>query len=78
MEQWPFIDYCRVQRNKEQDSVDPISYEHISILEDWVTGKPLCSEDLDSSDWMIVDPPLGNTMLLGTPIDDFEALGTGN
>lgn len=66
-----------VQRNKEQDSVDPLSYEHISILEDWVMGRPLCSEDLESSDWMVLDPPLGNTMLLGIPIDDFEALGTG-
>lgn len=66
-----------VQRNKEQDLVDPISHENISIVEDWVMGKPLCSEDLESSDWMTVDPPSGNTMLLGTPIDDFEALGAG-
>ncbi|KAL3523848.1 hypothetical protein ACH5RR_016682 [Cinchona calisaya] len=66
-----------VQRNKQQDFLDPISHENISIVEDWVIGKPLYSEDLENSDWMTVDPPLGNTVLLGMPIDDFEALGAG-
>lgn len=40
--------------------------------------KQLFSDDLETSDWMTVDPPIGNTMLLGMPIDDFEALGAGN
>ncbi|CAI9092499.1 OLC1v1027754C1 [Oldenlandia corymbosa var. corymbosa] len=65
------------QGNKEQDILDPISHEHISLAEDWVIGKPLCPEDMESSDWMTVDPPLGNIMLLGLPIDDVDALGTG-
>lgn len=36
------------------------------------------SEDLESSDWMAVDPPLGSIAPLGPLIDDIEALGTGN
>jgi hypothetical protein len=68
----------RFQSNKEQVIVDPISYESADVARDWVMGKPLCSEDLETSDWMTVDPPIGNTMLLGMPIDDVEALGAGN
>ncbi|CAK9135645.1 unnamed protein product [Ilex paraguariensis] len=62
------------RKNKEQDAVDPISYNNINIVEDWVTEE-LCSEDYGSSDWMSVDPPLGNITLLGPQIDDIEALG---
>ncbi|KAA8539485.1 hypothetical protein F0562_026177 [Nyssa sinensis] len=66
-----------VRKNKEQDAVDPISYDNIDIVEDWVTEKELCSEDFGSSDWMTVDPPLGNPMILGPSIDDAEELGAG-
>uniref|UniRef100_A0A5B7C0P4 BED-type domain-containing protein n=1 Tax=Davidia involucrata TaxID=16924 RepID=A0A5B7C0P4_DAVIN len=66
-----------VWKNKEQDAVDPISYENIDIVEDWVTEKELCSDDFGSSDWMTVDPPLGNTMILGPSTDDVEDLGAG-
>ncbi|KAI8029584.1 AUGMIN subunit 1 [Camellia lanceoleosa] len=64
-------------QNKEQDSVDPISFENIGIVGDWVMEKEGCSEDFGSIDWMTVDPPLGNAMLLGPSTDDVEDLGTG-
>lgn len=36
------------------------------------------TDDIGRSDWMTVDPPLGNIMVLGPPqVDDFEALGEG-
>lgn len=65
------------QRSKEQVTIDPISYENFDVAGEWVIGKALCGEDLETSDWMTVDPPIGNTMLLGMPIDDIEALGAG-
>lgn len=66
-----------VCKNKEQDSVDPISFENTGIVGDWVMEKEGCSEAFGSIDWMTVDPPLGNTMLLGPSTDDVEDLGTG-
>nr|GMD57603.1 Spore coat protein like [Ipomoea batatas]GME19592.1 Spore coat protein like [Ipomoea batatas] len=65
------------QKNREQGPVDPISYENIELVKDWVSEKELCSEEPSSSDWMAVDPPLGNTVLFAPAVDDFEALGAG-
>lgn len=67
----------KYQWNKEKDFMDPIAYNNINVVEDWVTEKEICAEDVGSSDWMTVDPPLGNIMLLGPQDDDVEALGTG-
>ncbi|KAG8390833.1 hypothetical protein BUALT_Bualt01G0124600 [Buddleja alternifolia] len=67
-----------VSGSKQQEVVDPISFEHIDVFEDWVVDKELSSEEGSGNvDWMAVDPPLGNTMLLGQQIDDVEALGAG-
>ncbi|GMH04257.1 hypothetical protein Nepgr_006096 [Nepenthes gracilis] len=66
---------------KEQDIVDPISFDSISVR-DWIAGKELCLEDFGSSDWMALDPPSSNTTLstdeaeeLGAGFDDFEIFG---
>ncbi|XP_022856805.1 uncharacterized protein LOC111377887 isoform X2 [Olea europaea var. sylvestris] len=66
-----------VLSDKEQETLDPISYDIFSIVEDWIMDKELISEGSENSDWTAVDPPLGNTALLGPPIDDVEALGGG-
>lgn len=58
--------------------MDPISFENMGIVGDWVMVKEGCSEDFGSSNWMTVDPPMGNTMLLGPSTDDVEDLGAGN
>uniref|UniRef100_A0A2P2J1R6 DNA binding protein n=2 Tax=Rhizophora mucronata TaxID=61149 RepID=A0A2P2J1R6_RHIMU len=65
-----------ISKNEEQDSVDPISFDSISVLEDWVKGKDLCSEGCANLDWMTLDP-LTNTRPLGTSNDDVEELGAG-
>ncbi|GER36693.1 hAT transposon superfamily [Striga asiatica] len=68
-----------VTGNKLPKAVDPISYEHINLVEDWVVdnNKDLCSEGSENTEWMAVDPPLGNVMSLGPQTDDVEALGAG-
>nr|XP_043618511.1 uncharacterized protein LOC122590246 [Erigeron canadensis]XP_043618512.1 uncharacterized protein LOC122590246 [Erigeron canadensis] len=63
--------------NKEQDSSDPISYDNIHSVEAWVTEKEIHADDISRSDWMTVDPPLGNVSVLGPQVDDIEALGEG-
>lgn len=68
----------RVDKNIREDSMDPISFDSISIVEDWVTGKDECSEDHESSNWMALDSSFASTMLLGPSNDDVEDLGSGN
>ncbi|KAL3835402.1 hypothetical protein ACJIZ3_010138 [Penstemon smallii] len=63
--------------DEQQKTVDPISYENIDIVGDWVMDKEVGSEGLGTADWMAVDPPSGNVVLSGPPVDDIEALGTG-
>lgn len=58
--------------------MDSISYEKMELVHNWVSRREQMSEDLESSDWMAVDPPLGSIAPLGPLIDDIEALGTGN
>ncbi|KAK9061150.1 hypothetical protein SSX86_018330 [Deinandra increscens subsp. villosa] len=63
--------------NKEQENTDPISYENINSVEAWVTEKEIHTNEIGRSDWMTVDPPIGNVMILGPEADDIEALGEG-
>lgn len=64
-------------KSKEHDSIDPISFESLNKVEDWVTGTEVCLEDNGNSDWMALDPPSENMMLLGPSNDDAEDLGAG-
>lgn len=63
--------------NREHDPRDPISFDSSNVVDDWVSEKEACLEDYGSSDWMVLDPPSGNTMLLGPPNDEPEDLGAG-
>ncbi|KAJ6432624.1 hypothetical protein OIU84_019793 [Salix udensis] len=63
-----------VDKNEEQD---PISFDSNNILEDWIKGKELCSEDFDTLNWMAIDPPSDNARLLGTSDSEIEDLGAG-
>ncbi|CAH9103901.1 unnamed protein product [Cuscuta epithymum] len=69
--------HLRAQKDREDVSVDPISYENIPFVKDWVSEREICSDEPASSDWMAVDLPLSNAMLLSPQVDDFEALGAG-
>ncbi|KAM1126090.1 hypothetical protein ACFX2B_040813 [Malus domestica] len=66
-----------VDKNSEQDVMDPISFENISMTEDWVTGKDMCLDDNGSFDWMELDSTSASTMLLGPSNDDADDLGSG-
>ncbi|KAL6123680.1 hypothetical protein ACLB2K_076199 [Fragaria x ananassa] len=66
-----------VDKNNGEDCMDPISFDSISLVEDWVTGKDVCSEDFEGSSWMSLDSPSASTMLLGPSNDDAEDLGSG-
>lgn len=59
-----------VHKNKEQDYVDPISYDCMSLVEDWVMEKEVCFDDYGSSDWMSLNSPTTNTMPPGALVDD--------
>lgn len=69
---------CRAVKNREHDAADPISCDIINTSEDWVTENEVGMEDTGSADWMNVVPPLGHMTLLGSEIEDIEALGAGN
>lgn len=70
--------FYRVGKSKEQDSIDPISFDGINVVEDWIMGKDVCVDDYGSIDWMSVVPPSTNTMLLGSSNDEAEDLDTGS
>ncbi|KAJ0100770.1 hypothetical protein Patl1_06433 [Pistacia atlantica] len=71
------LNFYRFSKNKEQDSMDPVSSDGVNTAEDWITGKDVCLEDYGTSDWMALDPPASNTMLLGSASDEVEELGEG-
>ncbi|KAF2296098.1 hypothetical protein GH714_036135 [Hevea brasiliensis] len=52
-----------VGKNEEQDTIDPISFDSVSALEDWVREKDMSSEDYENTDWMALDPPAANTRI---------------
>ncbi|KAH7537159.1 hypothetical protein FEM48_Zijuj03G0062400 [Ziziphus jujuba var. spinosa] len=66
-----------VDRSNGQDSIDPISFDCVGVVEDWVRMKDMCLDDHGDTDWTALDPPSANTMLLGPPNDDADDLGAG-
>ncbi|KAL3568857.1 hypothetical protein D5086_028747 [Populus alba] len=66
-----------VDGNKKQIPEDPISFDNISIIEDWITQNDLSLEDHGSSDWMSLVPPSVNTMPLVPSTDESEDVATG-
>lgn len=58
--------------------MDTISHDKMELVHNWVSKTELSLEDMESSDWMTVDPPWGSIAPLGPLVDDIEALGAGN
>lgn len=56
--------------------MDPISFDAVSVVEDWVR-EDVCFEDYSNSDWMALDQLSLNTMYLGLPVDEIDELGAG-
>lgn len=63
--------------SKEQDSRDPLSFNSIGNVEDWIRPRDLELEEYGNSDWMELDPSSVNTMLLQPLNDEAEELGEG-
>ncbi|KAJ6779027.1 hypothetical protein OIU74_002756 [Salix koriyanagi] len=66
-----------VDGNKKQIPEDPVSFDDISIIEDWITQNEPSLEDDGSSDWMSLVPPSVNTMPLVPSTDESEDVATG-
>ncbi|KAJ6756657.1 hypothetical protein OIU79_028945 [Salix purpurea] len=66
-----------VDGNKKQIPEDPVSFDDISIIEDWITQNEPSLEDDGSSDWMSLVPPSVNTMPLVPSTDESEDVTTG-
>nr|TKS17639.1 hypothetical protein D5086_0000010100 [Populus alba] len=67
--------FALVNKNEEQDP--PISCDSNSILEDWVKGNEVCSDDFETLNWMAVDPPSDDARLWGNSHSEVEDLGAG-
>ncbi|XWS56608.1 hypothetical protein CRYUN_Cryun09bG0100900 [Craigia yunnanensis] len=63
--------------SKQQDSMQPMSLEATTIVEDWVTGIETFLEDDTYSDWTALDALSANTMLLRPSSDEVEELRAG-
>ncbi|KAM3375946.1 putative protein isoform X1 [Capsicum galapagoense] len=75
-----FVQYnlwLRQRKNMEPDCMDTISHDKMELVHNWVSKTELSLEDMESSDWMTVDPPWGSIAPLGPLVDDIEALGAG-
>ncbi|XP_048225512.1 uncharacterized protein LOC8264909 [Ricinus communis] len=66
-----------VDESKNQVPLDPISFDNISIVEDWILQNDICLEDYESADWMSLVPPSANNMPAGSAVDEIEDLGVG-
>ncbi|CAL1388754.1 unnamed protein product [Linum trigynum] len=58
-------------KKEEQDTLDPLSYENVRFLEDWVNSKDVFIEESMKSDWAAIDPPHGNKSMLGGHSEDY-------
>lgn len=63
--------------SKEQDFSDPLSFDRISDVEEWIRPRDLYLDEYGNSDWMALDPSSVNTMLLRPLNDEAEDLGEG-
>ncbi|KAJ7963886.1 hAT transposon superfamily, partial [Quillaja saponaria] len=61
---------------KEEDPIDPLSFDIIDIVEDWVTEDEVWLEDYGSSNWKSLEPPAIDKMPFGPSIDEVEFIGS--
>lgn len=63
--------------NKEQESSDPLSFDNISNVEDWIRPQELYIEEYGNSDWMALESSSINTILLRPLNDEPEEICEG-
>ncbi|PPD98718.1 hypothetical protein GOBAR_DD04244 [Gossypium barbadense] len=61
-----------VLQKQEKDSLDPLAFNNKDILEDWIADNEVSPDNLESSDWKSLDPPVGNRTTLTPPGDEAE------
>ncbi|XP_010262570.1 PREDICTED: uncharacterized protein LOC104601077 [Nelumbo nucifera] len=66
-----------LRKNQELDAMDPISFDNIDTVENWITEKEAVTMENGSSDWMALDQPLANAMLAPSPNDEAYGLDAG-
>ncbi|XP_024019201.1 uncharacterized protein LOC21412191 isoform X2 [Morus notabilis] len=64
-------------RTKVLEYADPLSFDRKSVVEDWIMEKEVNLEDIRSANWMSVDPPSVNSMLLELSNEEAEDLRAG-
>ena len=57
---------------------DPLSFDRKSVVEDWVMEKEINLQDNRAADWVSLDPPSVNSMLLELSSDEAEDFRTGS
>lgn len=57
---------------------DPLSFDRKSVVEDWIMEKEVNLEHIRSANWMSVDPPSVNSMLLELSNEEAEDLRAGS
>ncbi|XP_057761376.1 uncharacterized protein LOC130981734 isoform X2 [Arachis stenosperma] len=62
--------------SKEQNLSDPLSFNSIGMVEEWIRPSDLLFEENGSSYWMVLDPSV-NSMLIRPSNDEAEELGEG-
>ncbi|KAJ4972262.1 hypothetical protein NE237_005361 [Protea cynaroides] len=65
------------RKNKELDALDPISFDTMDTVQDWVTEKEKLLGEYGSSDWRALIQPAANTMLALSPNDETGGLVAG-
>jgi len=63
--------------SKDQDFSDPLSFDRISYVDEWIRPSDLYTDEYGNSDWMILDPSSVNTMLLRPLSDEAEESDEG-
>lgn len=63
--------------NKEQESSDPLSFDNICNVEDWIGPRDLYFGEYGNSDWMALDSSSINTMPLRSLNDEPEEMCEG-
>ncbi|KAK7379283.1 hypothetical protein VNO80_04739 [Phaseolus coccineus] len=63
--------------SKDQDFSDPLSFDSISYVDEWIRPRDLYIDEYGNSDWMALDPSSVNTMLLRPLNDEAEELDEG-
>lgn len=68
----------RSHKTKVLEYADPLSFDRKSVVEDWVMEKEINLQDNRAADWMSLDPPSVNSMLLELSSDEAEDFHTGS